>query len=1090
MSVLQVERPRPGPSGATFAAFADFLTKSIIDRASGRTMPDDSPDGARMVWRRPADAFFVGSLGPANAVEQGRPDTAPPAMGMDFFVRELDEIRVQGSFQYYVAEPPNYSDCLEAGSQTSEQQIDLPIALRRFAEAFDHAFMLAIGTSSHPITISHRPGPDSYGAPSQALFYKLDRQALDTEQSFSQALRNASFKQTELVHSASLSLTVTEDALRGYRVQVRIVNESSNTRWSDPKQRRRIDRYEEPFLFDVNLTVFLGTCTLEPTFLALEANEFRYDNRLWAEGFNAAAEYDDTTKSIRTRYAPIARQRRVRHASGREDLSFETVATDGIPQLRTLLEEMKEFAVAWPPSTQSDPVKRIAEERDRERFAKETARFEHGISEIEHNTNALAAFRATMKTFAAVWVQRDPGQLPAWRRFQMVFIVSVIGGLCGRVEMLHPDLDVVDILWFPTGGGKTEAYLAIMIWQAFFDRARGKTAGVTALMRFPLRLLSLQQMQRVIEAVAVAETIRASASLFKGDPFTVGFLVGKNVTRNKLEDEDVRELLEQLRLPFAQRSDWARRHRVVAECPFCHAHSVDIRVERGRLFHYCTASQCGKVLPLLIIDDEVYRYLPTVLVGTIDKLALIGQNIRWRQLLGFVDTYCSLHGYSSGGKCMVYKCNGSTRSVRLVDPAPAIEIQDELHLLREDLGVLASHYETVAHAIAQKYGLAPMKVIASTATIQDHERHSRALYARDSRQFPAMGPTDTASFYAQIQGYDQRLFVGIMPRRLAHINALMQLMQIEHELLQRLRDRTFAQSVVPDELLDDVLDYYEVVVTYTLRRVDQERVDGSIDSQVNPYLQRRGLRPIRNQPMTADTTSEQVAAVLHALESPPAQVDQRITSVTATSMISHGVDVDRLNIMNFFGMPASTAEYIQSSSRVGRKVCGCVFVVYQAHKERERSHYNAFLKYHELENMLVEPVPLNRWATNGLQHTAPGLIMAAIFGLFGERWAGKQHGSLFKAKEVLRAIDQRAFSIEEVVDSLLMALHVEAVDRTEVHDYLESVIRGALDQARISDKNRGFGACMSPEPMQSLRDVEESFPVDIAGPNTWFAERD
>lgn len=1086
MNVLPAEEPRSGVPDETFARFADFLTKAIIDRASGREMPDDSPDGIRMVWRRPADAFFIGSLGPANAVEQGWRDAAPPAMGTDFFVRELSEIRLEGSFQYFVAEPPSYSDCLEIAAQTADAQIDLPTAFRRFTESFDRTFSLKPGTVTEPIHISHVAGGNSYGAPPQALFYKLDRNALDSEQSFRAALANTSFKKSELTHAASIVVTVSPDALRGYRVQVRVVNETTNARWSEKTSRRRIDRYEEPFLFDVNLTVHLGACELEPTLLSLEANEFRYDNRLWAEGFNAAAEYDATSNSIRTRYAPIARQKRMKHASGQENLSFREMAANPFPQLRILLQEMQSFAASWPPSSQADAGKRDAENRDRERFAGEITRFADGILAIERNQNALAAFRATMKTFANTWERRDPNG--TWRRFQMVFIVSVIGGLCERPETSHDDLDIVDILWFPTGGGKTEAYLAILIWQGFFDRARGKAVGVTALMRFPLRLLSLQQMQRVIETVATANTIREADSTFKGEPFTVGFLVGRNVTPNKLEEDRIRELLDQLRLPFAQRSEWARRLRLVTECPYCHKASVDIRPKDGRLFHYCTSRQCSKILPLLIIDDEIYRYLPTVLVGTIDKLALIGQNVRWRQLLGYVDTYCSLHGYSSGGKCMVYQCNGSTRPVQLLDPAPALEIQDELHLLRENLGVLASHYETVAHAITRKYGIAPMKVVASTATIQDHERHSRALYARDSRQFPAMGPTTSRSFYADTQAFDQRLFVGIMPRRLAHINALMQLIQIENDLLQKLRNRTIPQPVVPDAELDDVLDFYEVVVTYTLRRPDQDRVDSSIGSQVNPYLKDRGLRPVRNQPMTADTTSEQVAAVLDALEKPPRDLDERITSLTATSMISHGVDVDRLNIMNFFGLPTSTAEYIQSSSRVGRKVCGCVFLVYQAHKERERSHYNAFLKYHEVENLMVEPVPLNRWATNGLQHTAPGLIMATIFGLFGQRWSGKQHGSLFKAKEVLRAFDQRAFSISEVVAELITALHVEAADRAEVEEYLQTVIRDALDQARIADKNKGFGACMSPEPMQSLRDVEPSFAVDIVGPNTWFAE--
>ncbi len=550
-------------------------------------------------------------------------------------------------------------------------------------------------------------------------------------------------------------------------------------------------------------------------------------------------------------------------------------------------------------------------------------------------------------------------------------------------------------------------------------------------------------------------------------------------------------MCEQLKLPFAKRADWVRRHRVVAECPFCHKQSVDIRIDDlGRLVHYCTEAACNKRLPLYVIDDEAYRYLPTVLVGTVDKLALIGQNIRWRQLLGYVDIKCSLHGYGSGGKCSVYGCNGVINGVNLFDAAPSIEIQDELHLLREELGVVASHYGSVAHAIARKYGVAPIKVIASTATIQNHERQAKELYARASRQFPALGRTLSSSFYADVQPYDQRIFVGIMPRRLAHINALMQLMQVELELIQGLRKRTIRQDIVPESELDGVLDYYEVVVTYTLRRVDQDRVDSSIDSQVNPYLVRRGFREIRNQPMTANTTTEEVTAILSELENPPTDLADRLSSITATSMISHGVDVDRLNIMNFFGMPFSAAEYIQSSSRVGRRVCGCVFVVYQAHKERERSHYQRFLKYHEFQNRLVEPVPLNRWASRGLYFTAPGLVMAAIFALFGNRRTGSNRKSLWKAKEVLKAFDQRSIVASEVVKALADALEVPAADRDRIVDYLERVVLEGLERARIVDANAGFGECMTPEPMQSLRDVEESFNVDVLGPNMWYVEQD
>lgn len=1075
-----------------YSDFAHFLATQVIDRVSGRVMPIDAVDGEIML-RRPADVFFIGSVGPEAAVtDDMRLNTAPPAMGLDFFIKTLGPLRIRGTFCYYRSEFPSLAICQDSAKHTNDPEFDTPIASRAQKGSFDVTIELEPGSSRSAVDIPDLGLDRSYGAPAQANRYRLNKDALASETDFAAAKGSLRLTAPSLKLAASVSTTVSEDPLRGYRVQVRLINESVNTRWAtEQKHWRRIDAYEEPFLFDVNLTVELGSLTIVPMLLDLEADDFRYDNMLWVDGFNSGAEYDPGSGILRTRYAPMAEQRRVKHRSGNEDLRFGSFAQDPLSQLRTLVNEMELYRKSWPPSTLQDPALRKAEDTDRQRFAEELERFRTGVDLIENDARVRTAFFAAMEVFASIWSVRDPRGQAAWRRFQIVFIVSVIAGLAGRAASDYGELEIVDILWFPTGGGKTEAYLAILLWQAFFDRLRGKKAGVTAMMRFPLRLLSLQQMQRVIEAVSCAEQVRLKNPEFNGDRFNVGFLVGSNATRNKLTDSDIQIMREQMKLPFAKRSDWVRRHRVVAECPFCHEQSVDIRIDEAeRLIHYCTGASCKKQLPLYVIDEEAYRYLPTVLVGTVDKLALIGQNIRWRQLLGYVDTKCTLHGFSSGGKCSVYGCTGSISGVKLFDAAPAIEIQDELHLLREELGVVASHYETVAHAIARKNGIGPIKVIASTATIQDHERQAKELYARKSRQFPALGRTLSSSFYADVQDYNQRLFVGIMPRRLTHINALMQLMQTEHELIQGLRNRTIGQSVVPEADLDGVLDYYEVVVTYTLRRIDQDRVDGSIDSQVNPYLVRRGLRQIRNQPMTANTTTEEVTAILAALETPPAKIDERLSSITATSMISHGVDVNRLNIMNFFGMPFSAAEYIQSSSRVGRFVCGCVFVVYQAHKERERSHYQRFLKYHEFQNRLVEPVPLNRWASRGLYFTAPGLVMAAIFALFGSRWTGANRRSLWLAKEVLKAFDQRTISVAEVVKALVDALEVPPADRQRTEDYLERVVREGLERARIVDAKTGFGGCMTPEPMQSLRDVEESFNVDVLGPNMWYVEAD
>ncbi len=619
-----------------YSAFTLWLAHRIVDRASGHAVPDH-PVAGELMLRRPADAFFIGSVGPTALALQERGNSSPPAVGIDFFVANLDRIVISGSFAYYRPELPSLELCRASAADTADPDFEIPVVMRKRAKTFELNIQLEVGQHREQIEIPNDGLDRAYGAPSQG-HYKVSKAALNDDEAFRQALQRLNLKPPALRLAASITVNVTHDALRGYRVQFRFVNESLNTRWqSEPRLQRRIDRIEEPFLFDINLSVELRDCNLVPTTLDLEAEDFRYDNLLWADGFNTSAEYIPKSNSLRTRYAPVAHQLRVKHAEGAEDLRFSKFASDSMGQLNTLLQQMERYASEWPPSTLPNDDQRQAENRDREQFADEVSRFKKGIVQLNAQPDALKAFLSTMQVFANIWAVRDVSGCAAWRRFQIVFIVSVIGGLCGRATSHYDDLKIVDILWFPTGGGKTEAYLAIMLWQAFFDRLRGKKTGVTAMMRFPLRLLSLQQMQRVIEAVCSADSVRASDKAYAGDPFSVGFLVGSNATKNKLDEADIRQIREQLSLPFEKRSDWVRRHRVVSRCPYCHsASSLDIRIDDlNRLVHYCTNSMCDKTLPLYVIDDEAYRYLPTVLVGTVDKLALIGQNLRWRQTAWF-----------------------------------------------------------------------------------------------------------------------------------------------------------------------------------------------------------------------------------------------------------------------------------------------------------------------------------------------------------------------------------------------------------------------------------------------------------------------
>jgi hypothetical protein len=1072
-------------SSQQYAACARLILDQTLSRASGAGLP------GRVNGGRPADKFFVGSLGPRPGPGEGNAfvdSTSPSAMGVQFYAQNLGEIVVDGSFAAYTTAWPTFEEAMAAARETNDPTIELPPIFVRSYVNFKFKLKLRPGRFEFPCDTSSIAAAAYGRPPGNARNYRVARSALSKAHDFSQELAKLNVSTPVTKVAAQVTVDVAQDALRGFRVQVRLCNETMAT--PEGKRLGR-DNFEEPYIFETKLCIHYGQIRLVPMQLQLSTRDYRYDPRIWVEGFNAAAHVDTDSSTIIVTAAPIYEQPRLTYKQGRENLRFAHIATNFEIELQALLAEMRDYLKSWESQLESQPRDDATNERrhSMELFRAECNRVADGIDCITRDPKARAAFAAMLRTFGLLWQQKDPQA--SWRRFQLAFIVSVIGDLAHRESANPEDLSVVDVLWFPTGGGKTEAYLALVIWQAFYDRLRGKRAGVTAMMRFPLRLLTLQQMQRVVEAIAAAESVRSADAAFAGDEFKVGFLVGQGATENKLSDDTASRFREELKLPPEKRIPWVRRHLVIVECPYCHQKTIDLRItDNNRLDHFCTSKSCAKTAPLIVIDDEIYRYLPTLLVGTIDKLALIGQNIRWRQLLGVVDCKCPEHGYGSGGKCPTWGCKEKVQPVRLFDAAPALQIQDELHLLREEVGVVTGHYETTAHEIAARNGLACVKIVASTATIQDHDRQTMALYGRHSRQFPQLGPDLYSSFYVDVEDYPQRIFVGIMPRRLTHINALMQLIRIEQEVIQELSSRQLAQSIVPDIELDGILDFYEVVVTYTLRRIDQDRVDASIISQVDPSLIARKLLPLNNQPMTGGTSSEEVISILDKLEKPPQDRAQRIRSVTATSMISHGVDVDRLNVMNFFGIPNLTAEYIQSSSRVGRRHCGVVFVVFQAHKERERSYYQTFAKYHEFLNRLVEPVPLNRWASRALYYTMPGLIMAILFGIFGPRWHGSQRRSLWSAKEVLKAFDQGAFDVDEVAQTLAVAIRAEPMDRENVVSEARRLIQRALETARLAESKAGFGEGMPPGPMRSLRDVEEAFPVSVLGPNMWFAEHD
>jgi hypothetical protein len=886
----------------------------------------------------------------------------------------------------------------------------------------------------------------------------------------------------------------------------------------------------EPFLFDVGAAFAVKGAELLPFDLDLAPRGFRYDRILWGRGFNCALERSRESPPLMvTTHTPIYRQGR--HSTrAQPEANFAALARDPKSTLEAIRMAMRAYIDVWDAAearyagTRPDwnATYQAEFERDRVHFERDIERFSDGLQLILSDPDVHLAFRLTNEAF------RKAGENPAaekrkesWRLFQIVFLVSQIRGMWALAHGESEEVaerELVDIIYFPTGGGKTEAYLAVIVFHCFFDRLRGKSCGTSVWTRFPLRLLTLQQTQRVADVLGMAELVRreqADARLSGSTvgEFAVGYFVGKEGTPNELVDPD--------RYPWAKEEDrvnWSiandpkarQAWKRVTRCPSCKTSSVllDFDAAAVRLMHRCVNPVChfpqGRI-PCYIVDNEVYRYLPAVVVGTIDKLAGVGNQRKLAQVFGQVDGLCVTHGFYKG-KCPQKDCTDRNK-LRPGVPAgisgPTLFVQDELHLLKEGLGTFDSHYETFVQRLRVEFGQADtLKIIASSATIEAFERQVTHLYGRpavNARIFPGPGPTLTESFYAQTTAETQRLYVGILPHNKTIFNAILELLEFFHGETQRLANLSadvpspFSGQYAGDSLAwRKLLDNYVTSVTYFLAGRELNSIRTDIIGDVNPSLAAAGLLPVELHEMTGDTTSDEVTRVLDLLETPSAGAPKP-TGILATSMISHGVDVDRLNAMIFYGMPRQTAEYIQASSRVGRSHVGVVFTCLHPVRERDRSHYTYFTKYHEFLGQLIEPVAINRWATFSVERTLPGLFMAVLLQVLANRAGGREIDKYYMLDYVKQRIADGSVRAEDFYGILMDSYLVSggqglAVDgfRAEINQrvpqFLDQILSAGPESKFVSE-------VLIPAPMRSLRDVDESVPIELDSIGSRWASR-
>ncbi|MCA1565732.1 MAG: hypothetical protein LC803_08865 [Acidobacteria bacterium] len=930
--------------------------------------------------------------------------------------------------------------------------------------------------------------------------------SLNNESSYNQAIAKLRNHEIDLP-PLSAYLDIRTAAMQGNKLRIGayVVNGTPAEKTTSANAAR--------FLIDVQIICRLESGEFVPVEIVSAPKDYQYDPRIWAIGQGCAVDVDLNQSTIRTQGLAKYDQPRLTTKDDPPAL-FDVLKTDPIPLLREIHTRMSNYAADWEQKLRShelglDGAELESCQDDLAEFEAEINRYLAGVDALEKDPRLLEAFRRMHRVFERAGAPRG---IDRWRLFQLGFIVTQLVSLAVREKTVASEtLDYADVLWFPTGGGKTEAYLGLIACALLYDRLRGKTAGVTAWLRFPLRMLSVQQLQRAVRVLYETEQERQALlgdQAENSDPITLGYFVGKGSTPNQLANTS---WAGQWKLSeLTARKELRDKLRLTRVCPRCSESKVEVEVDtlQLRIRHVCQG--CRLDLNIYVSDDEIYRYLPSVLIGTVDKLASVAWRQQFSHLWGGAGWRCPKHGYASGRYCIVFGCDvkeADRGSSQLHDPVPALQIQDELHLLREELGTFAGHYETLSVACEKRSWL-PSKILAATATVEGVDRQTRHLYGLRARRFPSRGYKLGESFYTQYAREGDtvkvaRRYVAFRSQFLRSPDASMRVLSFLHEeirnIYQQLKDQGPTSVAARVGLYDAkneaevlaLLNYYDTTLTYVGSKPDGGRIKRSLDDSISQQVPRIGTRQIESVYLSSNSTMDQIADAVDRLERPPTDAadPKRIDAVVGTSLISHGVDVSRFNLMVMSGMPGRTAEYIQSSSRSGRQYVGIIVVALSPWLLRDQSLYHRFIPYHQNMDRLVEPVPINRFSRFAVERTMPGMLA----GMLNAYWAPEIGKDLARVNAVTRALDDglltendlcnrmlEAFAVGNVVYSpgLLAALEERVRERFRVE--MRS-LRAPGSADRVPD-------ALTRKPMSSLRDVDDPVPFD-ARENTWLMLR-
>lgn len=763
----------------------------------------------------------------------------------------------------------------------------------------------------------------------------------------------------------------------------------------------------------------------------------------WAVGRNSAAAWDteeDRAARVTRVWTDPLPQAEVERVAPNEDVELKSRVTFGMEALaeragmgdaplRGALSDLPSLYADWI-KLERDKVDKLASRRREtaERLVtdmeKARQRILEGIEVLSRNEIARTAFGFMNTALAAAARRRNAGpagdpagqKAPEWRPFQLAFILLNLAGLADRK---HTDREIADLLFFPTGGGKTEAYLGLAAFVIAYRRLCGSGllgAGVAVIMRYTLRLLTLDQLARAAGVVCALELMRtdpknvdAHGRRQLGDwPIEIGLWVGSDASPNRLGGQGNADQTTAIgRVRRYKTGQDKRAPAPLKSCPWCGTPFTPqsfacVPNDRAPINMQirCVNTVCDftrdRPLPILTVDEAIYRRLPAFLVATVDKFASLPWVGETGAFFGHVDRFQENVGFYGPAEPRLGRKLDNDWSL---DP-PDLIIQDELHLISGPLGSVAGLYESAIDLLASRRvgekRIRP-KIVASTATVRRASDQIRALFDRaDTNIFPPPGIDREDSFFARTVPSSQnpaRLYLGIAAQgrgpKLVFLRALT-------TLLAAAKAKFDAQAVLSQPGRNPV-DPYMTALCYfnALRELGGARriVEDEVRDRTARYgAQRRRVEP-KDAPFADRAIKEPLEITSRVSTDDVARAKQRldfefgsdvegtepVDVALATNMISVGLDILRLGLMVVQGQPKTAAEYIQATSRIGRDYNrpGLVVVVLNLHKPRDRTHFEQFGHFHRSFYRAVEATSVTPWAARALDRSLAAVVVAA-----------------------------------------------------------------------------------------------------------------